>query len=41
MCSQNFEKAEALLLVFLLLLNEFFDELLKLGLAGFRNEGLL
>ena len=39
--AKYFEKTEALLLVLLLLLNKLFDEFLKLGLAGFRDEWLL
>jgi len=39
--TEHFEKAEALLLVLLLLLNQLLDELFELGLAGLRDEGLL
>ena len=38
--AQHFEQAEALLLVLLLLLNKFFDQLLQLGLARLRDQRL-
>ena len=39
--SQNFEKTEALLLIFPLLLDQFLDKLLELGFTSFRDERLL
>ena len=41
MSSEHFEKTEALLLIFLLLLDQFFNKLLELGFASFRDERLL
>ena len=41
MGSEDLEEAEALHLVLKLLLNELLDELLQLGLARFRDQGLL
>ena len=41
MGSQDFEEPEALHLVLLLLLDELFDELLELWLAGLRDQRLL
>ena len=41
MGSEHFEKTEALLLVFLLLFDQFFDELLELWFASLRNERFL
>ena len=39
--SQHFEKAEALVLVLLLLLNQLFNQLLQLRLASLRDQRLL
>ena len=41
MSSEHFEKTESLLLIFLLLLDQFFDKLFELGFASFRDERLL
>lgn len=41
MSSEDLEEGELLLLIFLLLFDEFFDELLQLGLTGLRDQGLL
>ena len=38
--SQNFEKTEALVLVFLLLFNQLFNQFLQLRLASFRDQWL-
>ena len=40
MRSQHFEETKALLHIFLLFFNKFFDQLFQLWLASFRNEGL-
>ena len=41
MCSEDLLEAEALLLVLLLLLDEFLNQFLQLWLLVLRNEGLL
>ena len=41
MSSEDFEQTELLLLIFLLLFDEFLNELLQLGLTGLRDQRLL